>query len=79
MEHRLGVIQGYKVIYTAQSTGQQQILTVSRHVLSMELPDLLIYALYNIQVVAFNSVGESPASPTLTVRSAEGGKKVEFT
>ena len=77
MEHRLGVIQGYKVIYTAQSTGQQKVLTVNRHVLSTQLPNLLIYTLYNIQVLGFNSAGESPTSLTLTVRSAEDGKKKE--
>lgn len=77
MEHRLSVIQGYKVMYTAQSTGQQKILTVNRHVLSTELPNLLIYTLYNIQVLAFNSAGESPTSLTLTVRSVEDGKKIE--
>ena len=77
VEHRLGAIQGYKVIYTAQSTGQQKVLTVNRHVLSTELPNLLIYTLYNIQVLAFNSAGESPTSLTLTVRSAEDGKKIE--
>ena len=76
MEHRLGVIQGYKVIYTAQSSGQQKVLTVNRHVLSTELPNLLMYTLYNIQVLGFNSAGESP-SLTLTVRSAEDGKKKE--
>ena len=77
VEHRLGAIQGYKVIYTAQSTGQQKVLTVNRHVLSTELPNLLIYTLYNIQVLAFNSAGESPTSLTLAVRSAEDGKKIE--
>ncbi|XP_078344750.1 uncharacterized protein LOC144630294 [Oculina patagonica] len=72
LEHRLGIILGYRVMYELQNSNNQQIVTVNAFNLSVALQNVLEGKLYDIKVAAFNSVGEGPPSPTIVVRSREG-------
>lgn len=74
LEHRLGIILGYRVMYEAQNSNHLQEMTVHAFNLSAELENLPEGILYNITVAAFNSVGEGPPSLPIAVRSREGGK-----
>lgn len=74
VEHRLGIILGYHVMYAAQNGGTQQEMRVNAFNLSTELQNLQKFKLYDIKVAAFNIAGEGPPSPVIVVRSQDGGK-----
>lgn len=76
VQHRLGVIQGYKVMYTPQTIGNPIQKTVSTCNLSVVLHDLEIYTLYSITVAAYTRVGQGPSSQPVEVRTKEDGKRV---
>lgn len=63
-------------MYELQSSNNQQNITVNAFNLSVALQNVLEGRLYDIKVAAFNSVGEGPPSPTMVVRSREGGKRI---
>lgn len=73
VQHRLGIIQGYRV--TARTINDQRVATVNAPRLSVELPNLLKGKLYSITVTAFNIAGEGPPSPAVGVRTEDGGKR----
>ena len=76
VQHRLGVIQGYKVTYTPQTNGSPMQKTVSTYNLSVVLHDLEINTLYSITVAAYTRVGQGPSSQPVVVRTKEDGKRV---
>ena len=76
VHHRLGVIQGYKVMYTPQTNGNPMQKTVSTYNLSVVLDDLEINTLYSITVAAYTRVGEGPSSQPVVVRTKKDGKGV---
>ena len=76
MQHRLGVIQGYKVMYTPQTNVNPMQKTVSTCNLSVVLHDLEINTPYSITVAAYTRVGQGPSSPPVVVRTKEDGKRV---
>lgn len=76
VQHRLGVIQGYKVMYTPQTNGNPMQKTVSTCNLSVVLDDLEINTLYSITVAAYTRVGQGPSSQPVVVRTKEDGKTV---
>lgn len=76
MQHRLGVIQGYKVMYTPQTSRNPMQKTVSTYNLSVVLHDLEINTLYSITVAAYTRVGQGPSSQPVVVRTKEDGKRV---
>lgn len=75
LEHRHGIILGYHVMYEVQNSNHPQNMTVNAFNLTAELQNIQKGKVYDIKVVAFNSVGEGPSSPTIMVRSPEGGKR----
>ena len=74
MEHRLGIILGYHIMYEEQNSGNPQEMSVSAFNLSAELQNIQRGRLYEVTVTAFNSAGEGPPSPLVVLRSADGGK-----
>ena len=79
MQHRLGVIQGYKVMYTPQTNGNPMQKTVSTCNLSVVLHDLEMYTLYSITLAAYTRVGQGPSSQPsrpVVVQTKEDGKRV---
>ena len=76
VQHRLGVIQGYKVMYTPQTNANPMQKTVSTCNLSVVLHDLEINTLYSITVAAYTRVGQGLSSQPVVVRTKEDGKRV---
>ena len=74
MEHRLGIILGYHIMYEEQNSGNPQEMSVSAFNLTAELQNIQRGRLYEVKVTAFNSVGEGPPSPLVVIRTADGGK-----
>ena len=75
LEHRLGIILGYRIMYEAQNSGNPQEMNVSTFNLSAVLQNVQRGRLYEIKVAAFNNIGEGPPSPLIVLRSPDGGKR----
>lgn len=61
-------ITGYTIHYR-RTHGNMEELQLSRHVASHELKDLACGSVYQIYLTASNTIGTSPGSPTLHVRT----------
>lgn len=75
LDHRLGIILGYHIMYEAQNSGYTQEMNVSSFNLSATLQNVQWGRLYEIKVAAFNSVGKGPPSPLIVLRSPDGSKR----
>ena len=72
-EHRNGDIQGYQVLYH-DADGPKLEKTVDASTRETSLTDLKTSTAYTIKVLAFTSVGDGPASPEISVTTAEDSK-----
>ncbi len=74
-EHRHGMINGYKVIYTEVTTSKK-FSTVVTSVHYAELTKLKKYTVYEISVLAFTGGGDGKLSDPIMERTAEDGNHI---
>ena len=72
-EDRNGEIQGYRVLYS-DADGLETKKTVDAPTRETLLIGLKKSTTYTIKVLAFTSVGDGPASPAISVTTAEYSK-----
>ena len=72
-EQRNGEIQGYRVLYK-DSNGAEKKIKVDALTKQTSLTGLKKSTVYNIKVLAFNSVGDGPATPSISVTTSEDSK-----
>ena len=72
-EQRNGEIQGYRVLYK-DPNGAEKKIEVDALTKQTSLTGLKKSTVYNIKVLAFNSVGDGPATPPISVTICEDGK-----
>ena len=77
-DFRNGIIIGFKLFYKRKSSGERAtIITINNGTTSAkDITGLVKYTEYELQVLAFTSVGDGPKSSSRIERTKEDGKKL---
>ena len=77
-DSRNGIIIGFKLFYKRKSSGEPAtVITINNGTTSAkDITGLFKYTEYELQVLAFTSVGDGPKSSSRIERTKEDGKKL---
>ena len=77
-DSRNGIIIGFKLFYKRQSSGEPAtVITINNGTTSAkDITGLFKYTEYELQVLAFTSVGDGPKSSSRIERTKEDGKRL---